>query len=94
MQQNTLHISTTKTRFAWLPLIHFDETPCDMFSSSDDFHDEVWALFRRRAKMPADMDALTALENLHLIRDGKMTQAGAWLLARDIRKFNTSGDVA
>lgn len=63
-------------------LIHFDETPCDMFSLSDDFHDEVLALFRRRAKIPADMDALTALENLHLIRDKKMTQAGAWLLAR------------
>ncbi|GAB4346221.1 MAG: helix-turn-helix domain-containing protein [Desulfobulbaceae bacterium] len=75
-------------------LIHFDETPCERFSLADDLTDEVWSLFRRRAKIPSDMKALTALENLHLVREGKMTQAGAWLLARDIRKFNISGDVA
>jgi len=52
------------------------------------------ALFRRRAKIPVDMEALTALENLHLFKDGKMSHAGAWLLALDIRKFNISADVA
>lgn len=75
-------------------LIHFDETPCEQFSPADDLTDEAWTLFRRRARIPADMEALTALENLHLVRDGKMTQAGAWLLARDITKFNTSAAVA
>lgn len=75
-------------------LIHFDEIPCERFSLTEDLTDEVWTLFRRRAKIPADMDALTALENLHLVKGGKMSQAGAWLLARDIRKFNISGDVA
>lgn len=75
-------------------LIHFDETPCERFSLAEDLTDEVWERFRRRARIPADMEALTALENLHLIRDSKMTQAGSWLLARDIRKFNVSGDVA
>ncbi|MFZ5798462.1 MAG: ATP-binding protein [Thermodesulfobacteriota bacterium] len=76
-------------------LIHFDETPCEKFSLSEDLTDEVWALFRRRAKIPADMDPVTALTNLHLIgKDGRMTQAGAWLLARDIQKFNISADVA
>ena len=35
------------------------------------------------------------LRNLHLMgEDGRMTHAGAWLLARDIRKFNISADVA
>lgn len=75
-------------------LIHFDETPCERFSLAEDLTDEVWERFRRRARIPADMDALTALENLHLMRERKMTHAGSWLLARDIRKFNVSGDVA
>jgi ATP-dependent DNA helicase RecG len=75
-------------------LIHFDETPCERFSLPEDLTDEVWERFRRRAKIPADMEAHTVLENLHLVRDGKMTHAGSWLLARDIRKFNISGDVA
>jgi len=75
-------------------LIHFDETPCDRFSLAEDLTSEAWEPFRRRARIPAEMEALTALKNLHLIRDNKMTHAGSWLLARDIRKFNTSGDVA
>ncbi len=76
-------------------LIHFDETACERFSLEDDLNDESWALFRRRAKIPADMEPQVALRNLHLITgDGRMTHAGAWLLARDIRKFNVSADVA
>lgn len=75
-------------------LIHFDETPCEKFSLAEDLTDEVWYRFRRRARIPADMEVLTALENLHLVKDGKMTHAGAWLLARDITKFNTSAAVA
>ncbi len=58
-------------------LIHFDETPCTRFSLKDDLGDEVWALFRKRAKIPQDMDPLTALINLHLLKDGQMTHAGA-----------------
>ena len=75
-------------------LIHFDETPCRRFSLQDDLTDDVWKLFSKRAKIPADMDALTALGNLHLVKDKQMTHAGAWLLAKDIRKFTVSADVA
>ena len=76
-------------------LIHFDETACDRFSLENDLDDENWSLFQRRAKIPEDMDPETALRNLHLMdEDGRMTHAGAWLLARDIRKFNVSADVA
>ena len=75
-------------------LIHFDETPCSRFSLKDDLTEAVWTLFKKRAKIPADMDALTALKNLHLVKEGQMTHAGAWLLARDIRKFTTSADTA
>jgi ATP-dependent DNA helicase RecG len=75
-------------------LIHFDETPCRQFSLKDDLTDDVWKLFSKRAKIPTDMDALAALENLHLVKDKQMTHAGAWLLAKDIRKFSISADVA
>ncbi|MCP4577354.1 MAG: hypothetical protein GY846_13850 [Deltaproteobacteria bacterium] len=75
-------------------LIHFDETPCNRFSLKDDLTDDVWTRFRKRAKIPVDMDACVALENLHLIKNGQMTHADAWLLAGDIRKFTTSADAA
>ena len=76
-------------------LIHFDETACDKFSVERDLNGENWSLFRRRAKIPAEMKPATALRNLHLIdENGRMTHAGAWLLAHDIRKFNISADVA
>jgi ATP-dependent DNA helicase RecG len=76
-------------------LIHFDETPCNKFSLETDLNDEVWLLFRRRAKIHADMEPETTLRNLHLLKqDGSMTHAGAWLLAHDIQKFNISADVA
>ena len=76
-------------------LIHFDETACDKFSLEIDLDEENWSLFQRRAKIPAEMKPTIALRNLHLIgEDDRMTHAGAWLLARDIRKFNISADVA
>lgn len=76
-------------------LIYFDETPCSAFSLEDDLDEEGWARFCQRAKIPGNMATEIALRNLHLIgADGRMTQAGAWLLARDIRKFRVSGDVA
>ena len=75
-------------------LIHFDEMPCDRFHLEEDLSEEVWALFRNRANISQDMAALTALRNLHLLKGNSMTNAGAWLLARDIRKFTVSGDVA
>ena len=76
-------------------LIHFDETPCERFSLAEDLTEASWSLFRRRAKIPTEMAPVTALTNLHLIGlDGRMTQAGAWLLAQDIQKFNISADVA
>ena len=76
-------------------LVYFDETPCPAFSLEDDLDEDRWALFCRRAKIPDNMATAVALRNLHLIGTyGHITQAGAWLLARDIRKFRVSGDVA
>ena len=76
-------------------LIHFDETACEKFSLEADLDEKNWDLFRKRAKIPIDMEPGTAFGNLHLIgEDGRMSHAGAWLLAKDIRKFNVSADVA
>ena len=76
-------------------MIYFDETPCPAFLLEVDLDEESWALFCRRAKIPESMPTELALRNLRLIgKDGCMTQAGAWLLARDVRKFRTSGEVA
>ena len=75
-------------------VIHFDETPCDRFSPETDLDKISWDSFSRRAKIPPDMDRITALRNLHLLSGDRMTHAGAWLLAKDIRKFTTSADVS
>ena len=76
-------------------LIHFDEAACGKFSLEEDLGKDNWSLFHHRAKIPTNMKPGIALRNLHLI-DGKdqVRNAGAWLLARDIRKFNISADVA
>ena len=47
------------------------------------------------AKIPESMDRMVALRNLGLLdNDDRMTHAGAWLLARDIRRFTTSAHVS
>lgn len=75
--------------------IRFDETPCRTFSLERDIDDETWETFRRRAKVPEEMAPEVALGNLGLLGDdGTMTHAGAFLLARDIRRFLSSADLA
>ena len=75
--------------------LHFDRKPCADFSIEHDLDDETWARFNRRAKIPEAMDRLVALRNLGLVDgDDRMTQAGAWLLARDVRRFTTSAHVS
>ena len=75
--------------------LHFDGKPCVDFSMENDLDDEAWARFCDRAKVPDAMDRMVALRNLRLL-DGedRMTHAGAWLLARDIRRFTTAAHVS
>ena len=75
--------------------LHFDKKPCEIFSMESDLDDETWARFSERAKIPVAMERLVALRNLGLV-DGqdRMTHAGAWLLARDIRRFTTTAHVS
>ena len=75
--------------------LHFDRKPCPDFSIENDLDDETWARFSRRAKVPESMDRMVALRNLGLLdNDDRMTHAGAWVLARDIRRFTTSAHVS
>ena len=75
--------------------LHFDRKFCPDFSLENDLDDETWARFSRRAKVPESMDRMVALRNLGLVdSDDRMTHAGAWLLARDIRRFTTSAHVS
>ena len=75
--------------------IRFDESPCRRFSLDDDLDDETWAIFRRRARIPGHMEPETALANLDLLTsDGGVTNAGAWLLAKDIRRFHASAHLS
>ena len=75
--------------------LHFDGKPCADFSIENDLDEETWARFCDRAKVPVAMDRMVALRNLRLL-DGedRMTHAGAWLLARDIRRFTTTAHVS
>lgn len=75
--------------------IRFDQSPCGRFSLENDLDDEIWATFRRRARIPAHMEPGTALANLDLLTaDGGVTNAGAWLLAKDIRRFHASAHLS
>ena len=74
---------------------HFDKEPCEAFSMEDHLNTEVWERFIGRAKIPEAMHTILALRNLGLVdNEDRMTYAGAWLLARDIRRFTKSAHVS
>ena len=75
--------------------LHFDRTPCPHFDIEGHLDDAAWAVFSQRAKVPESMDRTAALRNLGLIgANRRMTHAGAWLMARDIRTVTTSAHVS
>ena len=75
--------------------LHFDRTPYPHFDLDGHLDDAAWAVFSHRAKVPKTMDRIAALRNLGLIDAGeRMTHAGAWLMARDIRTVTTSAHVS
>lgn len=75
--------------------LQFDRKPCPYFEIERDLDDATWDRFSRGAKIPKGMDRLAALRNLGLITSGqRMTHAGAWLLAEDIRTVTTSAHVS
>ena len=74
--------------------IRFDEAPCRRFALDEDIDEDNWELFRERAKIPNHLEPAAALANLNLLTgDGRMTNAGAWLLAKRITKFSLSAEV-
>ena len=74
---------------------HVDKEPCDGFSLAKQIDTEVWEQFIRRAKIPAAMHKILVLRNLGLVdTEDRMTYAGAWLLAHDIRRFTESAYIS
>ena len=73
--------------------IRMDETPCNAFDPEVDITLGRWEEFAERARIDLGLDALAVLENLHLLKDSRMTHAGAWLLADDITRFTLQADV-
>jgi len=75
--------------------LRFDAMACRDFSLERDLDDESWARFHRNAKLPRDVgDRVATLENLKLVNEaGQMTNAGAWLLARRIGRFNIGATI-
>ena len=74
-------------------LVRFDETPCRSFDLELDLTDENWQRFARRAGFPGDLEPVATLENLHLVKGGEMTHAGAWLFADDIKRHTLRAGV-
>lgn len=68
-------------------LIPVDQAPCRAFDLAVDLHSENWPPFARRCNLDLAIEPRIALENLRLIQNGHLTNAGAWLLADDITRF-------
>ncbi len=74
-------------------LIRVDETPCNAFDVSTEVTSVRWVEFATRADIDPSLDPMVVLENLHLVKDSRMTHAGAWLLADDITRFTLQAGV-
>ena len=74
-------------------LIRLDESPCRSFDPEVEITPERWSTFSSCAGVSGDLDPMTVLENLHLVKDGMVTHAGAWLLADDITRFTLTAGV-
>ena len=74
-------------------LIRFDETPCRSFDLVGDLTKKNWERFAQRAEIPESLEPVATLENLHLVKAGEMTHAGAWLLADDITRYTLRAGV-
>ncbi len=74
-------------------LIKYDQTPCNEYDFDNDLTPEMWNSFAQTARIPPGMNIKTALSNLHLIKNKKMTNAGAWLLCHDITRYNLRAGV-
>ena len=74
-------------------LVRMDESPCRSFDPNIEITPERWSRFASRVGISGDMDPTRVLENLHLMREGMVTHAGAWLLADDITRFTLTAGV-
>ena len=74
-------------------LIRFDEMVNNKFDLKKNLSSANFAKFKKNASLPKDLSQKHILENLSLLRDEKMTNAGAWLFAEDVTLFNLSATI-
>jgi ATP-dependent DNA helicase RecG len=68
-------------------LILFDEKPNYDFNFDKDFSDEAFQTFLTRANIKAKIGRYDLLENLELMKDKKLKNAGVLLFCKSITKF-------
>ena len=74
-------------------LIKYDQALCNEYNFKNDLTPEIWKNFAVNAHIPLEINIKSALSNLHLIKNKKMTNAGAWLLCHDITRYNLRAGV-
>lgn len=67
--------------------IRLDETPSNSFDPALEIAPALWVEFAEHSSIDPGLDAMTGLENLHLVRNSRVTHAEAWLLADDVTRF-------
>lgn len=67
--------------------LFFDSLLCKEFNFENDFDNKKFELFLKRAKISNILDTKQALANLGLTKNGKITNAGAMLFAKDLNKI-------
>ena len=72
-------------------LIRLEETPCNSFDPSVEISSQRWEEFAERAGIDHGLDPMTVLENLHLVRDARMTHAGVLAACRRHHQVHPPG---
>lgn len=75
-------------------LIRFDETTCEDFVYPQDLDPAAYQRFAQHARVPLTMEPSLALRNLRLLEQGRLTQAGAWLLSPDITRVHRAAHLS
>ena len=72
-------------------LIRLDETPCNAFDLSVEITSARWAEFAQHTGIDPTLDPMTVLENLHLVKDARMTQRRSLAAGRRHHPLHPSG---
>lgn len=68
-------------------LIRFDEQPCKKFNMRRDFDSNKYQAFAKASDIPASLKRDDVLNNLRVLTEGSMTNAGVLLFGKHIPRF-------